>query len=294
MIIAIASGKGGTGKTTLTAALAQSWPKPLAVADLDVEAPNLHLLLDPRIEEVSEAVLTVPQADPERCNGCGACARLCQFRAIAVFGTYPSVFPEMCHGCGGCLAICTTGALMPDTRALGEIRRGRAGKIDFFMGDLRIGEALSPPLIREVQARLRAHLADTGQDALIDCPPGASCPTLAAVRPADAVILVTEPTPFGLSDLKLVRQAIADMGKPLGVVINRAGIGDRRVHDYCRATNLPILAEIPFDARIAAISEPSQVAATLSDAYGNVLDGLIAGIRDLVSSREENREAVGA
>jgi len=284
MIIAIASGKGGTGKTTLTAALARAWPAPPAVADLDVEAPNLHLLLDPILEGRAESRLAVPQADPERCNGCGACARMCQFRAIAVFGTYPSVFPEMCHGCGGCFAVCTTGALSPATRVLGEIRQGQAGDIDFLMGDLRIGEALSPPLIREVQARLRSHLAETGRDALIDCPPGASCPALTAVRPADAIVLVTEPTPFGLNDLKAIRQAVAGMGKPIGVVINRAGIGDGRVRDYCRATALPVLAEIPFDSRITAISEPKAAAAALAEVCGNELGRLVDGIHGLIAA----------
>ncbi len=281
MIVAIASGKGGTGKTTLTAALAHAWPQPPVVADLDVEAPNLHLLLAPEIEHVTESRLAIPRAEPERCNVCGACARLCQFRAIAVFGTFPTVFPDMCHGCGGCLAVCTTGALIPDTRVLGEIARGRVGEIDFLRGRLRIGEALSPPLIREVQARLRLLLAETGGDALIDCPPGASCPAMTAIRPADVVVLVTEPRPFGLNDLKTVRQAIAGLGKPMGVVVNRAGTGDRRVYDYCRASRLPILAEIPFDTRITAIADPTQAAEALAEVCGDVLDDLIAGIRDL-------------
>ncbi|MCG8512219.1 MAG: 4Fe-4S binding protein, partial [Rhodospirillales bacterium] len=140
MIVAIASGKGGTGKTTFCAALASVWPTPLAAADLDVEAPNLHLFLEPDIDAVREARIEVPKADPERCTGCGDCARACQFRAIAVFGSFPAVFPDLCHGCGGCFAVCPTGALAPHYRVLGTVEQGRAGDSPFLMGRLRIGE----------------------------------------------------------------------------------------------------------------------------------------------------------
>ena len=284
MIIAIASGKGGTGKTTVCASLAAVWKGPVQAVDLDVEEPNLHLFLNPRMQGSQTAYLEVPEIDESCCNYCGACSDLCQFKAISVMGQVILTFAEMCHGCGGCFAVCTTGALSPATRVLGEIRQGQAGDIDFLMGDLRIGEALSPPLIREVQARLRSHLAETGRDALIDCPPGASCPALTAVRPADAIVLVTEPTPFGLNDLKAIRQAVAGMGKPIGVVINRAGIGDGRVRDYCRATALPVLAEIPFDSRITAISEPKAAAAALAEVCGNELGRLVDGIHGLIAA----------
>lgn len=147
MIIAIASGKGGTGKTTVTAALAQVWPRPVMAIDLDVEAPNLHLFLHPRLADPEDVTLEVPVANPALCNGCGACASLCQYKAIALFGDFPTVFPNMCHGCGGCLAVCPTGALTPEFRVLGDIQEGRAGDVEFLMGRLRIGEAQSPPLI---------------------------------------------------------------------------------------------------------------------------------------------------
>ena len=291
MIVAIASGKGGTGKTTLTAALAQAWPRPLVAVDLDVEGPNLHLQIPHAIESRVEALLTIPVADPEKCNGCGACSRLCQFRAIAVFGNYPTIFPEMCHGCGGCLHICTTGALMPASRTLGEVRRGFHGDIEILTGDLRVGEALSPPLIRAVQRRLRAALDENPRDALIDSPPGASCPAMTAVRPADAVLLVAEATPFGLHDLKIAREAFSTLGKPIGVVVNRVGIGDSRVQDYCRATDIPVLQEIPFDRRLCAIGTPAKMASFLTEAYGDLLADLIVSLGDLVRASGDRRRS---
>ncbi len=294
MIIAIASGKGGTGKTTLSAALARIWPEPVMAVDLDVEGPNLHLHLPHAVESRSEAQLTVPQAVPEKCNGCGACARLCQFHAIAVFGSFPTVFPEMCHGCGGCLAICTTGALVPATRPLGEIRQGRSEGIEVLTGDLRIGEALSPPLIRSVQERMRAALIADNRDVLIDAPPGASCPAMTAIRPADAVVLVAEATPFGLNDLKIAREAFAALGKPMGVVVNRAGIGDRRVHDYCAATGLPVLQEIPFDRRLGALDTPGETATFLAETYGDRLAELVSALRGLALSAGNGKVAAHA
>ncbi|MDX9860272.1 MAG: ATP-binding protein [Rhodospirillales bacterium] len=285
MIIAIASGKGGTGKTLVTAALATIWPRPVVAIDLDVEAPNLHLFLHPRLSPPEVATIEVPVADPARCSGCGACAELCQFKAVALFGDFPTVFPDMCHGCGGCIAVCPTGALRPGSRALGEIQDGRAGSIGFLMGRMRIGEALSPPLIRQVKARLADGLKKTAGrvDALIDSPPGASCPAVNAVSGADAVVLVTEPTPFGLHDLKLARHAFAALGVPLGVVINRAGTGEPRVYDYCRATNLPILAEIPFDRAIAATYARGETAVAVSQRYRDIFEALAEGIRDLAA-----------
>lgn len=291
MIVAIASGKGGTGKTLLTAALATAWPDPLAVADLDVEAPNLHLLLEPDIDTVNEARLEVPEADPERCDGCGKCADLCQFRAIAVFGTFPAVFPELCHGCGGCLMVCPTGALKPGFRMLGDVCQGHAGEIRFLMGRLRIGEAMSPPLIRNVQEQLLRIVTATGRDALIDSPPGASCPAVTAVGPADVVLLITEPTPFGLHDLKRARHAFADLGKPMAVVVNRAGIGDGRVRDYCRVTGLPVLGEIPFDPEIA--NAPAPVWA-LAARHGARIAAIVSGIADLFDESVAGKEAVHA
>ena len=252
MIIAVASGKGGTGKTTIAAALVRVWKGARIAVDMDVEAPNLHLFLRPRIEGTAEAGLEVPVADPELCDGCGACSAICAFKAIAVFGSFPAVFPEMCHGCGGCLAVCPKGALTPGKRVLGEVEWGAVdADAAFVMGRSRIGEAMSPPLMREVRKKVRALAAERPADVLLDAPPGTSCPAIEAVRDADAVILVTEPTPFGLYDLDLAHRAFGGIGKPMAVVINRAGFDDARIRDFCAERDLPILDAIPFDRAIA-------------------------------------------
>lgn len=261
MKIAIASGKGGTGKTTVSASLAAMWHRPVVAVDLDVEEPNLHLFLKPKIQGETKAYLEVPSADETKCNYCRACAELCQFKAINVLGDVLLVCPEMCHGCGGCLAVCPENALTPAKRELGDILWGGFGSSHFIMGRLRVGEAMSPPLMRQVKARLGTMISDADVDALIDAPPGVSCPAITAVVDADVIVLVTEPTPFGLYDLKLAQDAFQGFGKPLGVVINRAGLGEDTVYDFCRSNDLPIWAEIPFSRDIASAYAHSRVVA---------------------------------
>jgi len=252
MIVAVASGKGGTGKTTVAAALVRVWTGSRVAVDLDVEAPNLHLFLSPTIAREDVATLTVPEVVPDLCDGCGECRDLCAFRAIALFGDFPVVFPELCHGCGGCLDVCRRGALKPGDRELGRVSRGLTDQgVRFLMGRSRVGEAQSPPLMRRVRAALYEMLEEAPADVIVDAPPGTSCPALEAVRDADLVLLVTEPTPFGLYDLKLARQAFRKLDRTMAAVVNRAGRGDRGVYDYCRAEGLPILAEIPFDREVA-------------------------------------------
>jgi MinD superfamily P-loop ATPase len=251
MRLAIASGKGGTGKTTVSAALVSLWTQPVVAVDLDVEEPNLHLFLKPEIQGRQKAFLEVPVVDETKCTCCGLCTDLCQFKAISLLGDIVLTFPEMCHGCGGCLAVCPEGALSGGARELGEIRWGRAGKAGFIMGALRIGEAMSPPLMRQVKAKLAEQYKNETVDIIIDAPPGVSCPAVNAVMDSDAILLVTEPTPFGAYDLKLAYEAFLPLGKPLGVVVNRAGIGDSGVYEFCRSQGIEILAEIPFDRRIA-------------------------------------------
>jgi len=257
VICAVASGKGGTGKTTVTASLAAIWDRPLCVADLDVEEPNLHLFLKPELAACEPALLEVPRLDPARCTLCGQCAAFCRFKALSVMGATLLVFPDMCHGCGGCLRLCPEGALTPGGRELGEILSGRAGEIDFLMGRLRVGEAMSPPLLRAVKARLPQN----GRDILLDAPPGVSCPAVNAVRDADVAVLVTEPTPFGLHDLRLAVDAFRPLGAALGVVINRSGIGDAGVREFCRAQDLPVWAEIPFSRDAAAAYSRGEILA---------------------------------
>ena len=253
MKIAIASGKGGTGKTTVAASLAVVWDPPLAVADLDVEAPNLHLFLQPELTASEPASMEIPQVDSSRCTRCRDCVDLCQFKAISLLGDVIMTFPEMCHGCGACMTVCPQNAIQPGQRPLGAVSWGQAGPIRFAMGRLRIGEAMSPPLIRRTRQKIEDLAATSAADIIMDAPPGVSCPAVNAVMDADAIVLVTEPTPFGLYDLRLAVQAFAPLGTRLGVVVNRAGIGNRDLYRFCDHKGIEILAEIPFERELAEI-----------------------------------------
>jgi MinD superfamily P-loop ATPase len=287
MRVAIASGKGGTGKTTVSASLTASWQRPLVAVDLDVEEPNLHLFLKPQIRGETKAYMEIPVADESKCTGCRACADLCQFKAISVLGDVLMVMPEMCHGCGGCLAVCPEKALTPGKRELGDIMWGAAGSTEFLMGRLRVGEAMSPPLMRQVKAKLNTMVQQSNADVVIDAPPGVSCPAVHAVLDADAIVLVTEPTPFGLYDLKLAHSAFLPLGKPMGIVINRAGLGEKKVYDFCRSKNLPIWAEIPFSRDIAAAYADGTIIAQMSSGLQSTFDGLAHSIADALSGCRE-------
>jgi MinD superfamily P-loop ATPase len=266
MRIAVASGKGGTGKTTVSSSLVSIWDSPLIAMDLDVEEPNLHLFLNPEFTGRRTADMEIPEVDPSLCTLCGKCSELCQFKAISLMGKVLMTFPEMCHGCGGCIAICPEKAITPASRELGEISWGHKGDTGFLMGRLRIGEAMSPPLMRQVKERLdemqktfstAATAKDVTpkdvipKDVIIDAPPGVSCPAINAVMDSDVIVLVTEPTPFGVYDMTLAHEAFTPMNKPMGVVVNRAGLGNSEIYEYCKAKNLDILAEIPYDRQIA-------------------------------------------
>ena len=245
--IAIASGKGGTGKTTVAvhlAALLAAQGRAVQYLDCDVEEPNGHLFLKPKMERSESVGIPVPVVDAAQCTSCGKCAEVCEFNAIAMLKK-PLVFPELCHGCGACALVCPVGAIRETSRAIGVVETGRTGTIGFAQGRLNVGEPMAPPLIRAVKARRNPDAI-----ALFDSPPGTSCPVVATVCDADLVVLVTEPTPFGLHDLALAVDTFRPMGKPMGVVVNRAD-DDRRVQDYCQAENLPVLAELPDDRRVA-------------------------------------------
>ncbi|MHC1742833.1 MAG: 4Fe-4S binding protein [Syntrophobacteraceae bacterium] len=293
MIVSVASGKGGTGKTTVTASLASVWDSPLQAVDLDVEEPNLHLFLAPDITGRQKAPMPVPVVEEALCTHCGACSDLCQFKAISDLKTLVLTFPEMCHGCGGCMAVCPEKAISKGSRELGEISWGQRGKIGFLMGKLRVGEAMSPPLMRQVKARLNDILAAKGGDAIIDAPPGVSCPAVNAVMDSDVIILVTEPTPFGFYDFELAWRAFSPFGKPMGAVINRAGIGNDAVYDFCRGQGIPVLAQIPYDRTIAEAYSRGSIIAETSNELRQLFVTLMVGIRDL-ASRGRSQEAAHA
>jgi MinD superfamily P-loop ATPase len=247
-IIAIASGKGGTGKTTVAVNLALALAdKGHAVQylDCDVEEPNGHIFLRPQIEASETVGIPVPVVDEGKCTGCGKCAEVCRYHAIAVLAK-PLIFPELCHGCGGCSLACPEKAIREQDRAIGVVEAGRAGNVAFVQGRLNVGEPMAPPLIRAVRAKTAA--AGT---AILDSPPGTACPVVAAVRGADFLLLVTEPTPFGLHDLRLAVEMARRLGLRHGVVVNRADTGDARVRDYCTTEAIPLLLEIPDDRRVA-------------------------------------------
>ncbi len=247
MKIAIASGKGGTGKTTVATNLAASVDGPVQLLDCDVEEPNAHIFLPVENPRKTVVGTMVPEVDNDRCSLCGACSDICQFSAIMKLGDTVLTFPEMCHSCRGCQMVCPEDAIGESTRELGEVVRGRCGGIDLVYGRLRVGEAMSPPLIEAVKERA----AGSGT-VIIDAPPGTSCPVMTALRGVDFVVLVTEPTPFGFNDLVLAVEAVRTLQIPFGLVINRCDSGDAQVRRYARDEGIPVLLEIPERREIAA------------------------------------------
>lgn len=246
MIISIASGKGGTGKTTVATNLAKAIGSNIQLLDCDVEEPNAHLFLNPVFSETDTIFTPVPEIDKEKCNFCGKCGEICRYKAIVIVNDIILTFPELCHSCGGCMEVCPEKAITEKGRALGIVQKGRSNGIDFIHGRLRVGEAMSPPLIRKVR-----DCSDPDKLTIIDAPPGTSCPVIASMKDADFILLVTEPTPFGLHDLELAVGAVKMLDIPCGLVINRSDMGDDRVVAYAQREKLPILMEIPFDRGIA-------------------------------------------
>ena len=264
MIVAVASGKGGTGKTTVSVNLAKVCGFPVQLLDCDVEEPNAHLFLTGELRGEETVAIPVPQVDESLCDGCGECGRFCEYHAIVSFGASPLVFPEMCHGCGGCAKVCPKSAIRETDRRIGVVETLEADNVLLLQGRLDVGEAMASPVIRAVKSRLRA-----GTPAILDAPPGTSCPVIATLRGTDFVVLVTEPTPFGLHDLKLAVDMVRELRIPFGVVVNRMGIGDERVHMFCARQGIPILIEIPEDRRIAeAYSRGTLLVDTLPEYRG--------------------------
>ena len=282
MIISVASGKGGTGKTTVATNLVRVLDEEVTLLDCDVEEPNAHLFLNPQIHTSEKAFATVPLVDQEKCNGCGACVDICRFRALTVVAGSVMVFPELCHSCGGCMVVCPELAVSDGQRELGVVEYGTKENVTFVKGCLRIGETMAPPLIEKVRESIKPD-----QLTIIDAPPGTSCPVIAAMRDVDCVLLVTEPTPFGLNDLILAVETVRELNVPFGIVVNRAGVGDMQVYDFAKQENIPILMEIPFDLDITKAYSKGKM---IVDEFPYLRDEfilLISRIRDLVASEGE-------
>ncbi len=248
-IIAIASGKGGTGKTTIATNLACAIAgagKEVQYLDCDVEEPNGHIFLKPEIENTSSVTIGVPDLDFELCNGCGKCGELCQYNAIVCLKDKPLVFEQLCHSCGGCMLICPTGAIKEKAKEIGFVDIGYANGVKFGQGRLKIGDIHTPSLIKQVKScSIREGIV------IIDAPPGTSCPVIQALKGSDFVLLVTEPTPFGLNDLKLAVGMVRELEIPFAVVINRSDPNEKMVNEYCRQENIDVILEIPEERRIA-------------------------------------------
>jgi MinD superfamily P-loop ATPase len=252
MIISVASGKGGTGKTTvatnLALFLASEKSGDVHFLDCDVEEPNAYIFLKPEIERGKPVSLLVPDVDRKKCTFCGECAKVCAYNAIVVLKKEVLTFPELCHGCGGCSLLCPEHAISEKERQIGVLEEGRVGSIKFVQGRLNIGEPMATPLIRAVKKTINPEGIT-----LIDVPPGTSCPVIESIKGSDFCLLVTEPTPFGLHDLKLAVELLKKLEIKPGVLINRAGIGNGTVKDYCQKEGVPIMAQIPYNRDIAVL-----------------------------------------
>jgi MinD superfamily P-loop ATPase len=280
MIVSVASGKGGTGKTTVATSLSAALGSRAQLLDCDVEEPNCHILMKPTIHTRTVVNLPVPAVNMSQCNLCGTCGEVCRFSAIVVIGEEVLTFPEMCHGCGGCSLLCPENAIHEEFREIGVVETGVAGPVQFVHGLLRVGEAMSPPLIKAVKGQI-----DTGRIAILDAPPGASCPVIHTVMGTDFILMVTEPTPFGLHDLRIAVDAVSALGIPVGVVLNRSDIGDLHVQEFCEKEGIPLLLEISHDRKIAEGYAKGKLLIESAPRYEAPFLELFSRIEELASSR---------
>ena len=279
MIISVASGKGGTGKTTVAVALALSLSEenPVQFLDCDVEEPDAHLFLQPEIKRSFPVEVPIPEILEGRCIHCGLCSQFCAYKALAVLKDKVMIFPELCHSCGGCQLICPEQAVKEVGQRVGVAEYGSAGKIQFIQGKLDIGQARPTPLISEIKKQIIPNNL-----VLIDSPPGTSCPVVEAVRDSHFTLLVTEPTPLGLNDLKLSVEVLRQLEIPMGVIINRAGLGaDNLIEDYCRQENIPVLMNIPFDREIARAYSQGKPLTVALPQYREKFKKLLSAIKEL-------------
>ena len=247
MIVSVASGKGGTGKTSVAVNMALSVGN-VQLLDCDVEEPNVHMLLHPEVNKKETVYASIPKVDRQLCNACGECTKFCQFNAIFVTSNKILVFPELCHSCGGCALVCKRDAINWEKHKIGTLHFGTGDGLSLVYGELEVSKPLAVPVIKAVKKQIKK-----GENVILDSPPGTSCPFVETVSGSDFCVLVTEPTPFGLHDLKIAVEVLRKMGVPFGTVVNRAGIGDKKVYEYCRKENIRIMLEIPYQRRIAEL-----------------------------------------
>jgi MinD superfamily P-loop ATPase len=269
-VVAIASGKGGTGKTTVAVNMAAASTSPVTLLDCDVEEPNVHLFLKPERTKKERFTVSSPTVDLDACTGCEACREFCRFNAVVVISGKPTFFTDLCHSCGGCAMVCPEKAIHEVPRQVGHVESGVWKHVAVVHGCLDVGEAMSPPLIRQVRAR-----GGRKGTVLIDAPPGTSCPVVTAVQGVDFVVLVTEPTPFGLNDLRMAVDMVRALGSRVGVIVNRADMGDKAVFDFCSAENIPLLGQIPYDRSLAEICSHGKVAAEIVPGYRRLFSSLL-------------------
>jgi len=280
MIISVASGKGGTGKTTISTNLALSIEDNVQLLDCDVEEPNAHIFIQPKFVDKKSVLVPVPQVDYKKCTFCGKCASICAFNAIAVVSKRVLIFPELCHSCGACQYFCSTKAISEIEKEIGVIEFGKKDNLEFTHGKLNIGEVIPTPVIKEVKKHV-----DESKTVIIDAPPGTSCPVIESVKGSDFCVLVTEPTPFGLNDLILAVEVLRKMKIPFGVIINRCDLGNKKTEEYCEKENIPILMTIPFKKEIATAYSKGIPLIEISPKYKEQFCGLLEKIQGILTNK---------
>lgn len=280
MILAVASGKGGTGKTLISVNLASLLGHGGLLLDCDVEEPNDQLFIKGKADGESEVSIPLPVVDEDLCDGCGECGHFCEYNAIVSFGTTPLVFSDLCHGCGGCIKICPKNAITERPKRIGVIQEFHSDDVTLIQGCLDVGSHMATPIIRSLRHHQRIDSIN-----IIDAPPGTSCPVIASIQGADLVILVTEPTPFGLHDLKLAVELVRTLKIPFGVVINRVGCGDDRVHRFCNDEGISIFCEIPDDRRIAEAYSKGQIVIDALPEYRILFEELSETTMSIMSTK---------